>query len=248
MADSVNSPENSREHPWHARRLSVKHYESFQGLVAFHELTQAWLADLKIDQKSNLISRGVSSQFSADVWMLASLAKAKLEDLLDDSTPDELLSRIEHTVWGNQVWTLMNLQAQTSGVEKSALQSRLEQTSFKVGREYGAKRWPKFEGSGDLRRILLAMIEIPLFSGVGSEALLICRSVPHAVKVELRVCPHQRPFSALKDVQDLLCQLHNHWMRGYAYSLNSKIVWEYQPQRPRCTQNWRLPEIADRAH
>src|SRR6185295_4231992 len=137
-------PTRHREHPWHERTAGAKHHQWFNRLVSLHELTQAWLKELQIERPQHVISRGLKPQVSQNLWMLDFLARGgpKIDSLLDDSAPEDILGRLEHTVWSVQAWTLMSCTEKAQSDARQALESILEQSSWKLGRRTGEAAWP----------------------------------------------------------------------------------------------------------
>jgi hypothetical protein len=233
-----------REHPWHERVAGTKHYQWFARLVSLHELTQAWLGELRLERPKHGLTRGVDTRVSQSLWMLDTLASpdpALLDRLLDDTIPEDILGRLEHTVWSVQAWTLQNCVEKATGEAKRALESILEQTSWKLGRKFCESTWPALPASaqGDLRALLLALSP---YTGMGGDPFLLRRAVDGEVEVELKSCPHESRYSEVIPMADLLCRLHAQWMRGFVYALNNRVALEHSVRHGdrgrRCTQRW----------
>jgi hypothetical protein len=229
-----------RENPWHIRVPNTEHYQSFKNLIDLHELTTGWLKEIQLERPSYLLTRGLSKKVVENLWMLDSLSEKDLESFLDDTWPDEVISQLEHTVWAEQAWTLSHIQGKTTATSRVALETVLEQTSWKAGAINAQSRWSVFSKRDnlDLKDILLALNDSPFSGYPRGNGFLIRRSIPSEIQVELRICPHQIHFPEVKSVADRLCRLHAHWMRGFAYFLNNKVIMEHVVQSPRCTQRW----------
>lgn len=229
-----------RDYPWHLRLPTTQHYQWFRNLVDLHELTLSWLKEMQNDRPSHLLTRGLNPEVFENLWMLDSLSETPIEKLLDDTSPDDMLSRLEHTIWAAQAWTLTHLYSKTTPTNKGALESVLEQGSWKLGRACADKRWETLtqKGNQELRDILLALHDSPFSAYPRGESFLVKRAVSSEIQIELRACPHHTHHTEAKPVADRLCRLHAQWMRGFAYGLNSRVSLEHVVQTPRCIQRW----------
>jgi hypothetical protein len=236
----------------------MKHHQWFARLISLNELTQAWLTELRIERPQHVLSRGLSPEIARNLWMLEILSgtganattkgarttSAILDSLLDDTAPEDILGRLEQTVWSVQAWTLMSCVEKAPAETRQALESILEQSSWKLGRRVGEMTWPDLPPTArqDLRGLLLALSP-NMIIGSGDDFLLR-RCVANEVQVELRACPHHSRFPETRPVADLLCRLHMHWMRGFVYALNSRVTVEHSsPSKKKgastlCLQRW----------
>jgi len=232
-----------REHPWHLPSSTTKHTIWFRNLADFHELTLAWLKELQIERAPHLLPRTHAVIPTQDLWMLDSLVETKMDTFLDDTTPSDMLGRLEHTVWTVQGWTLLSLMERAGPAESQSLLNVLESTAWKLGRKVGQRRWEGLADSGkqDLRSLVLALADSPFFGGTRSwDGILVRRATASEMLIELHRCPHHASQPEVLACADPLCQLHTHWIRGFIYSLNSEVRIEIQKQEPRCVQRWIL--------
>jgi hypothetical protein len=231
-----------RENPWHLRLPTTEHYQWFKNLVSLHELTLAWLEELKLDPSLEPFTRGLNPAVSENFWMLHQLSSKKISDILDDTLPEDLLGRLEHCVWAVQASTLQILDTkfQKQQQNPSDTDTSLEQISWNLGATTAEKRWAELahKGCPDLRDILLAINDSPFSGYPYGNSFLVRRAIPTDIQLELRSCPHQSHYYEVKHVQDHLCQLHAQWMKGFAHSLNKKVKIEHIVQSPRCLQRW----------
>jgi hypothetical protein len=231
----------SHESPWHLRLPTNEHYQWFRNLVDLHAITVSWRDELKVTQAMTMITRGadgetrraqlaVPESFNAE---LDALAETPLETLLDDTWPQDLLGRLEQAVWATQSATLQGLLQKTEGAsDRESLASRLEQICWKLGRKCAETRWPELAARSepDLRAIVLALNDTPFTGYPLRDGFLAKRMLRNEALLELRACPHQArhlEIAGLKEVADPLCRYHAHWLRGYAYALNSKVSSDY---------------------
>src|ERR1700744_252004 len=108
-----------RDYPWHLRLPTTQQYQWFKNLVDLHELTREWLKEIQTDRPAHLLTRGLSPEVSENLWMLDSLSQTEMERLLDDTSPDDTLSRLEHTVWAVQSWTLTHIYGRATPSNKN---------------------------------------------------------------------------------------------------------------------------------
>jgi hypothetical protein len=232
------------EQPWHLRRVTAKHEHWFRGLVDWHELTRAWVGELAPSEnpRSLYVSRGFDHRVSENLWMLESLADARLEALLDDTYPEDTLARLERTVWAAQAYTLMTLLERSREEDQPAVYSKLESVSWKQGIACAGRRWPHGIGGGapDLRTLWLALGASPFVPSTLEESFLVRRVVRAEARLELRRCPHRQPYEEVRPVADLLCRLHAQFLRGFLYALCPPVAVESEIAEPRCRQDWTL--------
>jgi hypothetical protein len=271
-----------RLQPWHDRRVLHSHEQWFKSLVGLHELTSAWLRELQMGRPTHVISRGVNPEVAENLWMLDSLSKTSLEDLLDDTLPEDTLGRLEHTIWAVQAWTLIALFERSttelpeiSRVQKESLKSILEQVAWKQGKlaaetefpDCASYAHPTSRARRDLRELLETAGYAPVcgfyrssqgfgnsgaFAGnsetpIGASSIpshsgfLVKRAVPGEILFEMISCAHQIEFTEVRPVEHELCLLHMHWLRGFLYAFDHRIVVE-QTEHPnsRCVQRWFL--------
>lgn len=252
-----------RREPWHQRLPATEHYQWFKNLVELHELTNSWLKEVQIEYSQHSMNRGFSKRVTENLWMLDSLAERKVEDFLDDTSPEDVLGRLEHAVWAAQAWTLTHFYLQTAEDSRKALDSVLEQLCWKAGRRCAESRWQTLlpttsttnsagttrtqleaehdkEGRMDLRDVVLAFRDSPCSGTSHREPFLIRRAVREKVELELLSCPHRMPYHEVAAVADRLCELHWHFLKGYAYALNPGTGAEAILKKPRCIHRWYL--------
>jgi len=253
-----------REQIWNRRTASTQHYRWYRNLADLHGVTASWLRDLGVERPSYFLSRGVSSinslggalgasgkgaaalseDLSSALWMLE---QSSLDSILDDSKPEELLARLEITIWSVQCWTASALIEQAPDREKASTMNRLEQSAWQAGRACADRRWGSLAAEARERApaLLGALRDSPLSGNPGRENFLLQRLTEREARVELRICPHVPPFTSslgTSDQCDRLCRLHAHFTQGFLYSLNTKAIFEQSsPEGRRCEQRWQLP-------
>jgi hypothetical protein len=264
---------SGRTPAWHERRATTQHHRWYRNLVELHGLTQAWIRELGGEPEGaggrprHLLQRGIapSDEVNETLWMLERLTRAPdvappvsgsepgddsvtdLEALLDDTSPDDLLGRLERAVWAVQAWTLSSLIQSTPEPDRPALRNQLEQLSWKAGRDCARRRWSTMPANvrSDARGVLAALADAPPFGRPETTALLIERAIAAEARFELQVCPHRRTYGELAlagPLVDDLCRLHAHWIRGFVYELHPALRAEHRIGEGgrRCAQSWRL--------
>ena len=232
---------------WHIRQTSPEHDQWYQNLVALNELTTHWLMELQATRPSYVMTRGLSLKGFGNILILDSLHEKKLEDFLDDTQPEDMLGRLEETIWEVQSRTLATLLEKASASSHQALISHLEQVSWKQGRACAESRWKNLPALGlkSLGETLLALHHSPLLGYPHRRGYLIKRAVDAEIEIELRSCPHQirSQYPEIEPIADPLCLLHFQWIRGYAYALNTRTHIEYLAGTPRCKLRWSLMQV-----
>jgi hypothetical protein len=234
--------------PWNQRRALLTHHRWFKNLTDFHAVTRSWFEDTQIEKAPYSLERleQMSSVHSAeDFKLLETLPDARLESLLDDTSPEDLLKRLEYSVWTAQAWSLTSLmgRAPQSGKHEAEqkLTSVLEQATWKQGRAVAEKKWALAEKQ-DLRALFLTLVDSPVALSLGEDAFLLRRGLTTELEFEFRACPHFSKYPEVIPVADALCFFHSAWIRGYVYGLNHQVQVEYHPKTEsnRCWQRWKL--------
>jgi hypothetical protein len=254
--------------PWNQRKALLSHHRWFRNLVEFHDITRSWLEDSQSERAAHHLERAPHPQLPEDFRLLNTLPDARLDSLLDDTTPEDLLGRLEYSVWTVQAWTYTTLVARlrrSASAASSAesptfeddlekLHSVFEQSAWKQGRLVAEKRWNSAEKQTlgifhqDLRGLFLTLVDSPVAASQGEDAFLLRRGLPRELEFEFRACPHLSKFSEIAPVANELCRFHSAWIRGYVYGLNHQVQVEYQPCSEahssgsvrHCRQHWRL--------
>jgi hypothetical protein len=235
--------------PWNQRKALLTHHRWFRNLTDFQSITRSWLEESQGKRAPHQVERVAAAHFPENFKFLETLPDARLESLLDDTTPEDLLNRLEYSVWAAQAWTFASLMNHMAADEKEKLQSVLEQATWKQGRLVAEKRWSLAEKQ-DLRALFLTLVDSPVALSLGEDAFLLRRGLSDDLEFEFRFCPHFSRFPEVKPVADELCFLHSAWIKGYIYGLNTQVKIEYRPAplaetqasqtHSRCGQHWTL--------
>lgn len=233
---------------WHRRVPTAEDRQRFKNIASIHAVTRSWLNEITPERQTHALSRIEAPGIQENLWLLEGLSDthspAALDTLLDDSSPNELLDRMERTAWIVQAWTLSSLFEKTPAGEKPALMNILAQSSWKCGRECAQQRWSRFpvKDRGDLRALLTAFLDSPICQTPSKKSLLVQRVTRESCQVDLLSCPHTSQYPEVKSLCDSLCELQSHWMRGFLYALNTQVHVDYQPgeKQTRCSHHWTL--------
>jgi hypothetical protein len=218
-----------REYPWHERVASAKHYFWHSNIIERYSLTTLWLQELKLQQdKAPLLVEALVDTATDSFF--------NLDTLLDDTTPDDLLARLEETVAASQNATIITLLKTTPTAEHKELLGRLEFLSEQAGKECALKRWPQLpkETSNKLREILNAFQDSPFAWRNNKSRLLVTRATDNELCLEFLSCPHN---TASPEAADILCSLETNWIRGFVTALNPHITLTANTAK-KCRQRW----------
>lgn len=235
--------------PWNARVAVQSHEAEYRKLSRIHQMTLAWCTAMDLERPPYLTARSLPKDVEADLGLLEGITDGRgaLESLLDDTSPEDVLSRLEKTVWIVQRYSLSRLFEKT-GMPRDVLLDHLEQTTFQLGRAAGEADWGDLTDHDrkDLRPLSRALRDALLASR--PDAWLIRRALPVEVQLELLSCLHREPRVEMENgIRQALCRLHGHWIRGYAYALNPRSQLEFEApensesdalHRPGCRYRW----------
>jgi hypothetical protein len=195
-----------REHPWNIRRVTHRHLHDHRNLLDLHYLTHAWAGQ---DHSS------LPNPFEKN---------ASLED---DTSPEDVLIRLEQGVLHTQLAALS---------ERLSSKSSLDELSWQAGRDCSTKRWPKDTesslvekpGPPDKRALLVALHHSPLSGRLAADAFLVRRALASEVSIELLNCPHAKSaaYGSEPGSQAIheLCRQQFNWLRGYLNHLHSAVT------------------------
>lgn len=230
-----------RSQLWHVRQSSTEHHRWFENLLELHSLTLSWVSHLESDQRTTTHQlRRIAHlpEIADSLKILEQLTQRKIpeniENVLAEEYPEEFLKRLESTVWSAQAWSIRGVMEQIEPSEQGALLNRLEQISWREGNKIAAKRWPYFPENArqDLRGILASLHLLPLWGASPHSPYLLRRVLSRRLELELLCCPHQHRSMEVRPFATELCSLHTHWLRGFVYHLNTKILLDYKPVTP----------------
>jgi len=231
-----------RENPWHLRLPTIEHYQWFHNLIALHEFTLECIKKVNPTGLPDFVKNALSPEIAENLSLLNSLSDVKLETLLDDTLPEDLLGRLEHAIWAIQSVTILHLDKKENAHLKPEI--NLEEISHQLGTNLANKRWAilkkKYLNHVDSRDILLAMNDTPLSGYPYGNGFLIKRAIKKEIQIELRACPHRVNFHEVLPAADRLCTLQSFWTKGFIKALNPMMSLEHEIKSPRCIQRWHL--------
>lgn len=234
-----------RSFPWQERTALLKQHQRYENLLEFHTITQSWLSPLAIS-KTRRKNQDFHTLLNRPLVNSTGIDFPSLDSLLDDTSPEELLDRLEQSVWEVH---LEQVQVRLSSTtENSGLQTLLK-SFFDSGAQFAARRWNVLkEGNPsrqDLRALLFLATNSPLSSRGGEQNFLIRKNLSHEIEFELLACPHLSHFCKKSDSLDSLCALHSEWMRGFLQTMNPRAEFHYtalnrSQSAGKCRQRWSL--------
>ena len=199
-----------REQPWNIRRATHRHLHDYENLRDLHGLTQAWL--------TSATQAGAKNPFDQE------------PTLEDDTSPEDVLARLERQVQATQLKVI-----QTLAQAQEAL--TLDLVSFGAGKICAEKRWTVLPS--DKRALLVALYHSPLSQGLSAGAFLVRRMLTSEVSIELLCCPHRAKNSTAEQAAvDLLCKQQFHWLKGYFSHLAPDIDSQITTAHGRCVVSW----------
>ena len=239
--------------PWHVRVPNALDLQQYDHLATLHRLTLSWLAAGEGAEEHTLKRADLDEKLPiGDPQLVESLARLgsgaildpeglekALDESLDDTSPQDLLLRLESTVLQTQTGMLAQLLGKAKRGESEPLMNQLQQSSWKAGRDFTAARWARWPELGRCSlSTLLAIFKDTPFSAVPSgyaDSFLIKRCVASELELELRHCPHDWTPAAPE-----LCELHAHWLQGFTYVLNPSTTLVHLPRTKtqRCRLRW----------
>lgn len=196
-----------------------------------------WVKDLNLKdppahQLRRVLSEGLQRELLTMENLIESRISTSLDALLDDSTPEELLSRLEQTLLTVQAWTLRDVFQRTPKEEHEALRSLLQHSSWKSGRKCGNERWGETrsaEFDENLSVIFKACRDNPFAGRAGFPGFIVRRDSRHEVLVDWVHSPFVSPHPDVQSVASELCPLQIQWTRGYVYAINTLVSVEFTP-------------------
>lgn len=240
-----------REHPWSLRRPTHQHYQWFQNLIDLHALTKSWLSQLDAHGKEQgKLLRIIPPEVRRKLEILESLIQASrpadLEILLDSAYPEELLTKLELSIWTVQAWSIQHVQEVTQETEKDALKNLFEQTAWSAGRSCAQQRWVNFpvDARNDLQALFHAVENSPLAGYPHENFAIVRRSTPTSLELEWMEYPHHKKTTELELTSSKIFHFHTHWIRGFLYHLNTKIVVDLKDFGDgHFSQTWRFHQV-----
>jgi hypothetical protein len=235
-----------RENPWHFRLTTHQHSRWYRNLLDQHHLTLAWLSELKIDRPEHFLGLSIDVNARNTFEQLESIAHQTgsdngLDQILDDTFPDDSLGRLEQMILLIQSIALKKIFERVPESQQSLLTSQLNQVCWREGRLCALRRWPKLckENPTELRIVFEAFSDNP-WRGQGKTNLYLPRRIINtSAEFEMIHCPHTSTNSSVQSVSDILCPLRSDYDRGFIYSLQPKLVVDHShPKDSRCTVNW----------
>jgi hypothetical protein len=243
--------------PWNRREATLSDRRWFEALIEIHRLTLEGLNAFRLEPPAHLLSRHPETSNrepfqglarALETLALGNASPDQLIDLLDDTQPVDLLSRLEQVVHEFRAAALTTIRESAPDNRWAENRALLEQLSWNAGKRWGESHWRESQALSplDLRPTLQAFRLAPIFPFLPRRPLLVQRELAREARFELLQCPHASPLAEVRALADDLCALDSHWARGFLYALNPQAQIEEARtegvQPPRCLRVWSLPE------
>ncbi len=250
-----------RETAWDKRIPTQTHELRYTRLLQLHDLTLAWLETVKSEAPpESPDSRITTSDLQWMIDILTGIVRRSaapnpdqgkwgLQQFMDDTSPDDVIARLETGVWLTHAHTLNRLRNSYAPIERKTALDNMEQASWRAGRAHAEAIWSHFpqELRYDVGAIFRAALDSPFLGTTEPGGLLIEREYRDGVTVHYPRCPHQSRFAELAPVADELCVMHSHWMSGFAYAIQPRLRIHHRRAGPggTCSHQWKIGEFGD---
>ncbi|MBU6154546.1 MAG: hypothetical protein KGP28_09625 [Bdellovibrionales bacterium] len=211
-------------HGWNERRSTLEQERRFKRLISLHTLSDYWIRTLSPQQAaSHHLERMAKVTLNPNLWQFEKnrldQLPLNLEELVGAQEIDTFLSELESTIWIIQASTLEN--AETASSNRRELQNILEQASWNHGKLHAETIWGT-QGNLNLREGVEAFLKTHVY---GNQSFLKERDSFREITLIWKHSPLQTPSLMDSPVAELLCTLHEHWIRGFFYgaSRNTRV-------------------------
>jgi hypothetical protein len=188
----------------------------FKYLLELHELTTHWIHSIYYQAESP-ISRGLENKknlLSEFVFKLQLFNDPSLlYHILDDTAGSKLLKN-EHSIQILQTWILNEL---TLNNTNTRIIPHLQNLSWQLGYRHAERKHT--DRSYTVEEIFYAL-QSTYFC---RHTQLTKRKTQHLVQTFLSHCPHTIVSHTQIHLPQLLCSMHQAWIKGYTYYLNYHV-------------------------
>ncbi len=211
-------------HGWHERRSTLEQERRFKRLIALHTLCDSWIRAISPKETpSHHLDRMAKVTLNPNLWQFEKNRldhlPLHLEELVGAQEVDAFLDELESTIWIIQFSTLEN--AETDQANRRELQNILEQESWNHGKLHAETIWGT-RGNFNLREGVEAFLKTHCY---GNQGFLKERDSSREISLIWKRSPLQNPSISNSPVAELLCTLHENWIRGFFYgaSRNTRV-------------------------
>jgi hypothetical protein len=214
---------------WHERIPLLEEERRYENLLYLHYLTCAWTDVLTANapKEDFRLERFVPPDLTQDLWLLEKLRFDRLppdlERIVDETSVKETLDHLEKFFWSIQIALLDNVAKNIQDeLQKNLVFGRLETASFGEGRRRAKELW-----SAQIPLQNAKHAWIPLSSGPFG-AWLLLRASDGDLELLWKGAPISRPEVAPFLQATRLQTLHEEWVRGFLYGLDSQMRIEFE--------------------
>jgi hypothetical protein len=209
---------------WNERRSTLEQERRFKRLISLHSLSDSWIQTLSPKESaSHHLERMAKVTLNPNLWQFEKNRldhlPLNLEELVGAQEIDAFLAELESTIWIIQASTLEN--AETEAASRGEMKNILEQASWNHGKLHAETIWGN-RGNFNLREGVEAFLKTHVY---GNGSFLKERDSNREITLIWKQSPRQNPSLQNSPALDLLCALHEHWIRGFFYgaSRNSSV-------------------------
>jgi hypothetical protein len=215
---------------WNERKSTMEQERRFKRLTSLHSLSDSWIQTLSPKEAASYrLERMAKVTLNPNLWQFEKnrldQLPLNLEELVGAQDIDSFLAELESTIWIIQASTLEN--AETDATNRGELKNILEQASWNHGKLHAESIWGN-PGNFNLREGVEAFMKTHVYSGAG---FLIERNSPREITLLWKQSPRQNPSLRNSPALDLLCDLHEHWIRGFFYGASRNTAVSIAPTR-----------------
>ncbi len=201
---------------WNERRSTLEQERRFKRLIALHSLSDSWIRTLSPKESaSHHLERMAKVTLNPNLWQFEKnrldQLPLNLEELVGAQEIDGFLNELESTIWVIQTSTLEN--AETEASNQGEMKNILEQASWNHGKLHAESIWSE-RGNFNLREGVEAFLKTHVY---GQGSFLKERDSVREITLIWKHSPRQNPTLQNSSALELLCALHEHWIRGFFY-------------------------------
>jgi hypothetical protein len=229
--------------PWHLRIPTLEQEQWYGNLREIHQMNTSWITAFQLN--FSVLSAQLGRKTQENLWMIPLLPQAPLKDLIEESSADEALKRLDRSLHHIQALIITHLLQNAS----PAPGPQLEALSSESGMKCAQNRWIRHRSSTSfqhLRSIWMAVQSSPFAGGPGGRPLLLLKRLQaEEAQIERPRCPHYEDDVSL-EVAHLLCATQSAWIKGYVQALRpqTEVIYSSTPDLGRaplqpCSWIWR---------
>lgn len=203
---------------WNERIPTLEQERRFRRLIALHSMTDAWISRVsKGNEPAHRMERISRVNLNPNLWLFEKSRidqlPLELRNLVGAQSIDGFLDELREFIWIIQASTLETIFSATT--ESGDIRNVLEQTSWNSGKSFAESVWG---GTGDfaVKESTRAFLQSHPYSG---KSFMTGRITERESVLIWKHSPLQDPAVKDSPVAATLCELHEHFIRGFFYAL-----------------------------